>query len=239
MMRVRVAAVLLAAAVTMAVGVSPAESSKGRHRQHCSTIKSRSRSASRPEGGWGATWGWGWQSGSFLQLTERRSAPTRRCVTRHRRKSTSRRGVSTTTPTVGAPSPSSGSPGTNVNNVKPAEVPSTPVPATGPSGGETTTEAPAPPSIPHVQVTAVEYRFTLSRTTVPAGKVDFDFVNSGQDEHNLNLASEGGSLTGSFPNTVSKGTHDLTFEMRPGRYTLFCSLPEHESKGMKATLTVE
>jgi uncharacterized cupredoxin-like copper-binding protein len=26
--------------------------------------------------------------------------------------------------------------------------------------------------------------------------------------------------------------------MRPGTYVLFCSLPEHEAKGMRATLTV-
>jgi plastocyanin len=88
-------------------------------------------------------------------------------------------------------------------------------------------------------VTSVEYHYTLSKTTVPAGKVAFDFVNDGQDEHNLNVLSGEGSLTGSFPDTVSKGVRDQTIEMRPGTYTLFCSLPEHEAKGMKATLTVQ
>ncbi len=90
-----------------------------------------------------------------------------------------------------------------------------------------------------MQVTAVEYRFTLSRTNVPAGKVVLEFVNSGQDEHNLNVAAGEGSLAGSFPNTLSKGVRDMTVELRPGDYTLFCSLPEHEQKGMKATLLVE
>ena len=47
----------------------------------------------------------------------------------------------------------------------------------------------APPSMPHVEVTAVEYSFTLSRPTVPAGKVILHFVNHGQDEHNLNAAA--------------------------------------------------
>jgi plastocyanin len=32
---------------------------------------------------------------------------------------------------------------------------------------------------------------------------------------------------------------DQQVELRPGTYTLFCSLPEHEKKGMKATLVVE
>jgi plastocyanin len=90
-----------------------------------------------------------------------------------------------------------------------------------------------------VQVTAVEYSFSLSRTTVPAGKVILEFVNHGQDEHNLNLQPAEGPLAGSVGGTPSQGVSDLPVELRPGSYTLFCSLPEHEQKGMKATLTVQ
>jgi plastocyanin len=108
-----------------------------------------------------------------------------------------------------------------------------PAPARG-EGPQTT-----PPSIPHIQVTAVEYRFTLSRTTVPHGKVIFEFVNNGQDEHNLNVLPGEGPPAGSFPNAPAKGVSDQEMELRPGTYTLFCSLPEHEQKGMKGTLVVE
>jgi plastocyanin len=66
-----------------------------------------------------------------------------------------------------------------------------------------------------------------------------EFVNDGQDEHNLNLTSGEGALAGSFGNTLSEGVRDQEMELRAGSYTLFCSLPEHEKKGMKATLTVE
>jgi len=90
-----------------------------------------------------------------------------------------------------------------------------------------------------VQVTAVEYSFTLSRTTVPAGKVMLELVNHGQDEHNLNVLGGEGQLAGSFENTPANGVRDLQVQLRPGSYTLFCSLPEHEQKGMKATLVVE
>ena len=93
--------------------------------------------------------------------------------------------------------------------------------------------------IPHVQITAVEFRLTLSRSSVPHGKVIFQFVNNGQDEHNVNLQPAEGPAAGSFPNTPSKGVVSQTIEMRAGAYTLFCSLPEHEQKGMRATLTVE
>lgn len=84
------------------------------------------------------------------------------------------------------------------------------------------------------------FRFVLSRPTVPAGKVIFEFVNHGQDEHNLNATQPTeGSVVGSLPDTVPNAHQSLTLEMRRGSYILFCSLPGHEAKGMKATLVVE
>jgi plastocyanin len=124
----------------------------------------------------------------------------------------------------------------------PSVLASSPTPATTPGEGplsETPSEV-EPPSVPHVQVSAVEYSYTLSRTSVPAGKVILQFVNDGQDEHNLQISEgEEGPLAGSFADTPSKGVGQLQLEMRSGSYTLFCSLHGHEAKGMKATLTVE
>jgi plastocyanin len=117
--------------------------------------------------------------------------------------------------------------------------PSSTITTPTPEGGETSTTGTPPPSVPHVQVTAVEYSFTLSRTTVPAGKVVLQFVNHGQDEHNLNVLPQEGELAGQIPNTASEHVVNQEVELRPGTYTLFCTLPEHEKKGMKATLTVE
>jgi plastocyanin len=175
-------------------------------------------------------WGWGWRSGPyFTGSSEQAKKIARRCAA-GKQKTKARHGISTSAPTTG-PAGST-----------PSGAPSTPAEATTPAGeapaipGET---AGSPPVLTHIQVTSVEYHYTLSKTTVPAGKVAFDFVNDGQDEHNLNVLSGEGSLTGSFPDTVSKGVRDQTIEMRPGTYTLFCSLPEHEAKGMKATLTVQ
>jgi plastocyanin len=106
------------------------------------------------------------------------------------------------------------------------------------AGGETSsTETSTAPA--RVQVIAKEYSFTLSRAEVPAGKVIVEFIDGGEDPHNLHLAEPAeGTEAGSFP-TSEPGTHaDLTLNMHPGTYTLFCSLPGHEAKGMKATLTV-
>jgi plastocyanin len=94
----------------------------------------------------------------------------------------------------------------------------------------------------HVQVTAEDsngYHFILSRASVPAGSVEIEFVNHGEDEHNLNVKPGEGPLEGSLPNTAPKAHPTLTLDLNAGSYTLFCSLPGHEAKGMKATLTVE
>ena len=121
--------------------------------------------------------------------------------------------------------------------VAPAEVPAVSEPPVEPPAEQPIVE---PPAIPHVQVSAVEYSFSLSRTTVPAGKVIMQFVNDGQDAHNLHIDQAGeGAEAGAFPNTPSKGIGQLELELQPGSYTLLCSLPTHEAKGMKATLTVE
>jgi plastocyanin len=120
----------------------------------------------------------------------------------------------------------------------PATAPSASTPLPAPKSSEVVA-APEPPSVAHVQVSAVEYSFSLSRTIVPAGKVDVEFVNAGQDEHNLNITSLEGPLVGFFGDTPSKGVDELELDMQPGEYTLYCSLPDHEAKGMKATLVVE
>jgi plastocyanin len=127
-------------------------------------------------------------------------------------------------------------------------------PAPGSSAGPSTADPgvseeavpinpPTPPAPTHVEVTAEDsesFRFVLSRSSVPAGKTIIEFVNHGQDEHNLNAAEgSAGEVVGSLPNTPSNGHLSLTVDLKPGSYTLFCSLPGHAAKGMKATLTVE
>ena len=67
---------------------------------------------------------------------------------------------------------------------------------------------PAPPSPARVQVIAREFSFTLSRPTVPAGEVIIEFLNRGQDPHNLNLApaSEESEATGDASQTPNRNT---------------------------------
>ena len=74
---------------------------------------------------------------------------------------------------------------------------------------------------------------------MPAGEVVVELVNRGEDPHNLHvLEPTEGAEAGAFPNTASGAVRDLKVKLHPGSYTLFCSLPGHETKGMHATLLV-
>jgi hypothetical protein len=90
-------------------------------------------------------------------------------------------------------------------------------------------------------VTAQEWSLILSRGSIPAGAVTIQLYNRGQDAHNLNvvrLDSHGhriGSTQGESV-TQSGGLTQATWRLAPGRYELFCSLPGHEKRGMRAYL---
>jgi len=117
-------------------------------------------------------------------------------------------------------------------------------PHPGSSGSGAPGETPASAGPPHIEVTAEDteaFRFVLSRPSVPAGEVIVEFVNHGQDEHNLNALEPGGEPVpgGSLPDTAPNAHPSLTLNLRAGSYTFFCSIKDHEAKGMKATLKVE
>lgn len=109
----------------------------------------------------------------------------------------------------------------------------------------TPTPDPAPVSIPAVGVVLRDtpaYRATLSRPTVAAGRVRLQVQNAGEDPHDLVvLRDEDGSGAAIFPLTAPSTTRTSTVTLRPGTYTLFCTLTApvvHKDAGMRATLVV-
>jgi plastocyanin len=173
---------------------------------------------------------------------ESRRAPRRRCRAKSREKPAAAHQPQTPVPAlVVVPAGELPAPAIDALASPPSAIAIPSIPETKEQPKEEAPEVsePEPPSIPHIQVNAVEYSFSLSRTSVPAGKVVLEFRNDGQDPHNLNIAPSEGPSEEPVGNTPSQGVDDVSLEMRPGSYTLFCSLPTHEAKGMKATLTVE
>jgi hypothetical protein len=119
-------------------------------------------------------------------------------------------------------------------------------PATPPvSAAPAPVPSPSPPPEPEpeanrLSVKGVEYYFVLSRPSVRAGAVTIELNNQGEDPHNLNLRLEGSDAEPlQLPEIDSLQRSVASFDLPAGKYRLWCSLPEHEEKGMSAALTVE
>jgi hypothetical protein len=154
----------------------------------------------------------------------KRKAARKRCLRKHHRK-------------PAASTPPASSPG----------APTPAAPAAPASPGPTAPTAPDDPgpTLPDdpsgggrsVQVQSGEFYLRLSRSSVLAGDVRVEFDNSrGEDPHDLKLYR--GSTIYSFDEQPSGGITAKTLHLSTGTWQLFCALPEHAERGMKATLSV-
>jgi len=89
-----------------------------------------------------------------------------------------------------------------------------------------------------VQAVADEFTLTLSRISVPNKRVRIELVNFGEDPHDLRLRRIGGARTFVIPETLPGERTTRTFDLRPGRYRVWCSVADHREQGMRATLRV-
>jgi uncharacterized cupredoxin-like copper-binding protein len=82
-------------------------------------------------------------------------------------------------------------------------------------------------------VTAKEYKFTLSPSSVRHGTVTFRVTNRGKLAHDFKIA-------GKKTKIIQKGkTATLTVTLKKGSYKYLCTIPGHAAQGMKGTLTVK
>ncbi len=95
-----------------------------------------------------------------------------------------------------------------------------------------------------LMVSAREHSLVLSRQSIVAGPALVEFLNRGEDPHDLRMrriVSRGVSARRTFalPETRSGGLVELEARLPAGRYKLWCSLPGHEALGMRAKLRVK
>jgi len=83
-----------------------------------------------------------------------------------------------------------------------------------------------------VAVTATEFKFKLSKSSVPHGKVVFTLANKGKLAHDFWIGGKSSPLV--QPGKSAK----LTVTLSSGKLLYLCTVPGHSAAGMKGTLTV-
>lgn len=84
-----------------------------------------------------------------------------------------------------------------------------------------------------------EWQITLSKRKVEPGRVIVQFVNAGEDSHDLRLQRIGGGPELGIGELAPGSYANLDVHLKRGSsYELWCSLPNHRERGMEATLRV-
>ena len=82
-----------------------------------------------------------------------------------------------------------------------------------------------------------EFDLVLSKKRVTPGRVIVQFVNDGEDPHDLMLQRVGGKSQVGSGVVPPGGVINLDTRLRKrSTYTLWCSLSDHRALGMEATL---
>ena len=86
-----------------------------------------------------------------------------------------------------------------------------------------------------VKVTASEFKFALSKRSVPVGSVVlFKVTNKGKISHDFKIAGKKTKLLG------KNKSDSITVTLKKGKkYTYVCTVPGHAAAGMKGKLTVK
>jgi plastocyanin len=104
---------------------------------------------------------------------------------------------------------------------------------------EATQEEPASGGGETVQVSSPEdgsLKFDQAELTAPAGKVTFTYDNPSQVPHAFEVEGNG---VEEETETITQSKASITLDLKPGTYTFYCPVGNHQQAGMEGTLTVE
>lgn len=80
--------------------------------------------------------------------------------------------------------------------------------------------------------------YTAKSATAKAGEVTVDFTNPQPLSHDVKIEDASGAEVGGTE-VIAEGSDSAVVELKPGKYTFFCSVPGHREAGMEGTLTVK
>ncbi|MGH7467723.1 MAG: hypothetical protein ACRENP_07005 [Longimicrobiales bacterium] len=115
--------------------------------------------------------------------------------------------------------------------------------ATVPVGWPNNPKAPVPGTVgdgtvgTKITVDIKDRKLTLSQAEMPGGPVSFQFTNSDNERHILEITWEYGARWRSVP--VGKGGSVIMSQsLRPGPYEIYCYVPGHKARGEKFAFAV-
>jgi plastocyanin len=89
-----------------------------------------------------------------------------------------------------------------------------------------------------VQASGKEFSINLSRGKVEPSKLRLEFVNFGEDDHDLAVRRVGTSLVRNLGTTRPGERAVKRFKVRKGTYLMWCTIGNHRTLGMSAKLKV-
>lgn len=92
------------------------------------------------------------------------------------------------------------------------------------------------PAGPRIEISGKEFSYSPNMVTLKAGQATTIVLkNTGSIEHDITIDDAGFKLT---VNAGKEGKKTVTLQ-DPGQVKFYCSIPAHESAGMKGEITVE
>lgn len=81
--------------------------------------------------------------------------------------------------------------------------------------------------------------YTTTEASAKAGNVTIDFTNPQPVGHDVAVEDPGDKDIGKTE-IITESSESVTLkDLKPGKYTFYCSVPGHREAGMEGTLTVE
>jgi plastocyanin len=88
-----------------------------------------------------------------------------------------------------------------------------------------------------IPVQLTEYQIQMP-DIISSGPQTLRITNAGKVNHNF--AIEGNGVAQKLGNDLTRGdSADMTVNLKPGTYTVYCPVDKHRAKGMQRTITVQ
>lgn len=96
-----------------------------------------------------------------------------------------------------------------------------------------------PPRATAVGVSESEFRIAVYRASLPPGLASFNVSNAGEDAHDLVVRRADGRTVTRMGELRAGERAVVRARLTPGTYRLVCTLADHASRGMRATIRVK